>query len=271
MGILFFELALTGYFLAAAISVIDLFRGRSESARLTIWLMAAAFLLHISAIALRYMGGGRLPVTSMHEAASFFAWCISLIFFILVLRYKIRVFVSFIVPIVFLVMLAAAFMPRAAAHAAPGLHTPWPWIHALCAFTGIAAFAVAAGAGAMYLLQHYSLKTKQLVSLSRTLPSLQVIDDINHRLTNLGFALFTVAMLSGALWAESIEEGRWRGDPMVLSSLFTWLVYGLCWLLRRFSGWKQKRAAVLSIIGFGAALFTFFGVTLLLATFHTFK
>jgi cytochrome c-type biogenesis protein CcsB len=233
--------------------------------------MAAAFVLHIAAIAARDTAAGRLPVTSMHEAASFFAWCIALVFFILVFRYKLRVFVSFIVPIVFLVMLTAAFMPRAAAPNGPSLLSPWPWTHALCAFAGIAAFAVAAAAGAMFLIQRYALKTKRLVRLSRTLPSLQVIDAINHRLTNLGFVFFSIGILAGALWAEALDEGGWQRDPMVLSAFATWLIYGLCLLLRRFSGWRQRRAAILSIVGFGAALFTFFGVTLLLQSFHAFK
>jgi cytochrome c-type biogenesis protein CcsB len=271
MGIILFELALTGYFLAAAISVIDLIRGRTESAKLAIWLMAAGFALHVAAIAFRYFTGGHLPITSMHEAASFFACLISLIFFILIFRYRIGGFVSFIGPIVFLIMLFAAFMPRSAAAPGPEMPGPWPWIHALSAFTGIAAFAVAAGAGAMYLAQHYALKTKRFVGLSRSLPSLQVIDDINHRLTTLGFALFTIAIIAGALWAENVWEGLWRKDPKVLSALFTWLIYGICFMLRRFSGWKQRRAAILSIIGFAAILFTFLGVNLLLNTFHTFK
>jgi cytochrome c-type biogenesis protein CcsB len=271
MGIILFELALTGYFLAAVISVIDLARGRSESAKITIGLMAAGFTLHTAAIIFRFFTGGHLPIASMHEAASFFAWCISLIFFIIILRFKIRVFVSFIVPIVFLVMLVAAFMPRAAAVPGPELQSPWPWIHAVCAFAGIAAFAVAAGAGLMYLAQHYALKTKRLVGLSRSLPGLQIIDDINHKLSNLGFALFTVAIIAGALWAENLGEGVWLKDPKALSALITWIIYAVCFLLRRFSGWKQKRAAVLSIIGFAAVLFTFFGVNLLLNTFHTFR
>jgi cytochrome c-type biogenesis protein CcsB len=271
MGIILFELALTGYFLAAALGVIDLVRSRSESARLAVWLMAAGFVLHTAAIAFRYFTGGHLPISSMHEAASFFAWLISLIFFIIILKFRIRVFVSFVVPIVFLIMFFAAFMPRAAATPGPALQSPWPWLHAICAFAGLAAFAVAAGAGVMYLAQHYALKTKHLVGLSRGLPNLQVIDDINHKLSNLGFALFTIAIAAGALWAENILDKVWHRDPKALSAFMTWLVYAVCFMLRRFSGWKQKRAAILSIIGFAAALFTFFGVNLLLNTFHSFK
>jgi|WetSurMetagenome_2_1015567.scaffolds.fasta_scaffold00086_17 cytochrome c-type biogenesis protein CcsB len=273
MGIIFFELALTGYFIAAVISVIDLCRSRSESAKLTIWLMAAGFALHTAAIVSRYACGGYLPTMTLHEAASLFAWCISLIFFLLIAGYRIRVFVfvSFIAPIVFLVMSGAAFMSRAAAAPDTVLQNPWLLTHAVCAFTGIAAFAVAAGTGIMYLVQHYALKTKRIVALSRCLPGLQVIDEINHRLVTLGFALFTAALITGALRAAGMEEGFWKHDPKTLWSLVTWLIYALCFLLRHISGWKQRRAAILSIIGFAAVLFTFFGVNLLLNTLHPFK
>lgn len=271
MGTILFELALTGYFVAAILSSIDLLRSRSETAKLTIWCMSAGFVLHTAAIVFRYAAGGHLPITSMHEAASFFAWCISLIFFLLIFRYKIGILVSFIVPIVFLIMLAAAFLPRTVAPLSPTLQSPWLWIHTICAFMGIAAFAVAFGAGIMYLIQQYALKSKRLVRLSRSLPSLQEIDEINHRLVNLGFPLFTMALITGALWADSTWGGFWRWDPKEVWSLVTWLIYALCFHLRYVSGWKQKRAAILSIIGFSVVLFTFFGVNLLLKSLHTFQ
>jgi cytochrome c-type biogenesis protein CcsB len=271
MAIILFELALTGYFIAAVLGVIDLFRSRNESARITVWCMAAGFLLHTTAIITRYAAGGHLPVTSMHEAASFFAWCVSLIFFLLIFRYRIGILVSFIVPVVFLIMLAAAFMPRVVAPLSPTLQSPWLWIHTICAFMGIAAFAAAFGSGIMYLIQHHALKSRMTGLISRGLPSLQVMDEINHRLVNLGFPLFTMAIITGALWAQNTWGGFWRWDPKEVWSLITWLIYALCFHLRYVSGWKQKRAAILSIIGFAAVLFTFFGVNLLLKSMHTFQ
>jgi cytochrome c-type biogenesis protein CcsB len=271
MSTLFFELALTGYLIASIIGAIDLFRKKSDTAKLTIYCTAAAFILHTVAIILRYAQGGHLPVTSMHEAASFFAWCIALIFFFLILKYRIGILVSFIVPIVFFMMLASAFMPRASAPLDPLLQSPWLWIHALFAFTGIAAFGVACGTGVMYLIQHHYLKSKHLGNLFQSLPSLQVMDEINQRLLNLGFPLFTMAIITGALWAESVWGKFWRWDPKEVWSLITWLIYALIFHLRYVSGWKQKRAAMLSILGFAAVLFTFFGVNLIMKSLHSFQ
>ena len=269
MGTILFELALTGYFVAAILGVLDLFRPGSRTARLTLWCAAAGFALHTAAIIARYVSGGHLPVTSMHEAASFFAWCISLIFFFMVIRYRIGILVSFIVPIIFGVMLAAAFLPRAMAPLSPVLQSRWLWVHALFAFTGIAAFAAACGTGIMYLLQHHYLKSKRLGNLFQSLPSLQVMDEINQTLINTGFPLFTMAIITGALWAESAWGNFWNWDPKEVWSLAVWLIYALVFHLRYVSGWKQKRAAILSIIGFTVVLFTFFGVNLLLKSLHS--
>jgi ABC-type transport system involved in cytochrome c biogenesis permease subunit len=40
--------------------------------------------------------------------------------------------------------------------------------------------------------------------------------------------------------------------------------------VRLTQGWRGKRAAILSIIGFCVVLFTFFGVNLLLKGYHSF-
>jgi ABC-type transport system involved in cytochrome c biogenesis permease subunit len=40
--------------------------------------------------------------------------------------------------------------------------------------------------------------------------------------------------------------------------------------VRLIAGWRGKRAAILSIIGFGAVLFTFFGVNFILQSKHIF-
>jgi cytochrome c-type biogenesis protein CcsB len=95
------------------------------------------------------------------------------------------------------------------------------------------------------------------------------MDEINQTLINTGFPLFTMAIITGALWAESAWGNFWNWDPKEVWSLAVWLIYALVFHLRYVSGWKQKRAAILSIIGFTVVLFTFFGVNLLLKSLHS--
>lgn len=265
-----FELALTAYFTAAMISIIDLFRGSKGSSKLMLFITGAGFLLHSSSIIYRYIAAGHLPITSMHEASSFFAWCIALLFFFIEYRYKIGIMSSFILPTVFVLMLSSSILPREIRVLSPALQSYWLGIHTLLAFLGNAAFAVAFGIGIMYLLQEHYLKSKRLGGLFLRLPSIQVLDEINYKMITIGFPLLTLAIITGALWSESAWGNYWRWDPKEVWSMITWFIYALILHVRLTAGWRGKRAAILSVIGFSVVLFTFFGVNLLLKSLHTF-
>lgn len=270
MGTLLFEFALTCYFAAAIIGIIDLFRGQKETSKLVVWITAAGFALHLVAIMYRYVVAGQVPITSMHESASFFAWCIALIFLLLHFRYRIGILGSFILPLVFLMMLASAMLPRQIKPLTPVLQSSWLLIHTTFAFLAFAAFTVAFGVGIMYLIQERHLKSKKLDGLFLRLPNVQVLDEINYRLITIGFPLLTLAIITGALWAQDAWGTYWRWDPKETWSLITWIIYAMVLHIRLVVGWRGKRAALLTIVGFMAVLFTFFGVNFLLKSVHIF-
>lgn len=270
MGTILFELALTFYFTATIISISEIFRKSKGASRLLLITAGIGFLIHSASIIARYIEAGHLPIAGMHQASSFFAWCIVIIFFFLEYRYKIGIMASFIMPLVFILMLSSSIFPREIKPLSPVLQSYWLGIHTLLAFLGNAAFAVAFGIGIMYLLQEHYLKSKHLSGLFQRLPSIQVLDEINYKLISIGFPLLTLAIITGALWAESAWGTYWRWDPKEVWSLITWFIYALVLHVRLVSGWRGKKAAILSIIGFLAVLFTFFGVNLLLKSLHTF-
>jgi ABC-type transport system involved in cytochrome c biogenesis permease subunit len=52
----------------------------------------------------------------------------------------------------------------------------------------------------------------------------------------------------------------WVWDPKQTWSLITWFIYAALLHGRLTIGWRGKRAAILSIIGFVVLLITFFGM-----------
>lgn len=270
MDTILFELALTFYFAATIVCVLELFKGTKTTSRIMLSLVIAGFALHTATIIARYVLSGHVPITNLHEASSFFSWCIVLLFFYLEYRYRLGLLGSFIMPVVFLLMLSSSMLPRKIEPLSPVLQSYWLGIHTLLAFLGDAAFAMAFGIGIMYLIQERSVKKKRLGGLFRRLPSLQILDEINYKLITLGFPLLTLAIITGALWAESAWGSYWRWDPKETWSLITWFIYAVVLHVRLTAGWRGKRAAILSIIGFCAVLFTFFGVNLLLKGLHAF-
>lgn len=270
MDAILFKLAFIFYFAATITGIYEIFRGSKDSSKITIILAGTGFIIHSIQIIYRYFEVGYLPITGMHHASSFFAWCIVVIFFFLEYRHKIGIMASFIMPIVFSLMLVSSIFPREIQPLTPELQSYWLLIHTILAFLGYAAFAVACGIGIMYLIQEHYLKSKHLGGLFHRMPSLQILDEINYKLITLGFPLLTLAIITGALWAESAWGAYWRWDPKEVWSLITWFIYALVLHARLTAGWRGKRAAILSIVGFSAVLFTFFGVNLLLKSIHSF-
>lgn len=270
MSVLLFELSLTFYFAATIVSVVELFKGTKTTSNFILVFAVGGFALHTATIIARYAVAGHLPITSLHEASSFFAWCIVLIFFFLEYRYRVDLLGPFTMPVVFVLMLSSSILPREIKPLSPVLQSYWLGIHTFLAFLGDAAFATAFGVGIMYLIQEHHLKTKRLGGLFQRLPNLQILDEINYKLITLGFPLLTLAIITGALWAESAWGSYWRWDPKEVWSLITWFIYALVLHARLTAGWRGRKAAILSIVGFVSVIFTFFGVNLLLKGLHAF-
>lgn len=269
-NVLLFELALTFYLLATIAGVVEIFKKKKGTSKAVLYLSVIGFLCHTSNIIARYAQGGHIPVTNMHEASSFFAWCIVILFFFYEYRYKPGLLSSFIMPFVFIIMFSSSVFPREISAISPVLKSYWFGIHVVLAFLGDAAFAMACGIGTMYLIQERHVKSKHINRLFLKLPSLQVLDDINYNLITLGFPLLSLAIITGVIWANAAWGTYWRWDPKEVWSLITWFIYALVLHLRLTLGWRGKKAAILSIIGFAIVIFTFFGVTLLLKGRHVF-
>jgi len=270
MGVLLFELALTFYFAATIVSIAELFKGSKITSKIILFLAGTGFAIHTVTIVYRYIYAGHIPITNAHEATSFFSWCIVLIFFMLQFRYKIGLLSSFIMPIVFFLMLSSSMLPREIKPLSPVLHSYWLGIHTFLAFLGNASFALAFGIGSMYLVQEHYVKSKRLGGLFGRLPSLQTLDEINYRLITFGFPLLTLAIITGALWAESAWGSYWNWDPRETWSLITWFIYAIVLHARLVAGWRGKRAALLSMIGFLTIIIAFFGIKMLQKGLHVF-
>ena len=100
---------------------------------------------------------------------------------------------------------------------------------------------------------------------------LQSLDNWSYRIIGLGFPFLTIGIIAGGVWANEAWGSYWSWDPKETWALITWLIYAALLHGRLNIGWRGKRAAVFSIIGFCAILFTFLGVNLLVPGLHSFE
>jgi cytochrome c-type biogenesis protein CcsB len=113
----------------------------------------------------------------------------------------------------------------------------------------------------MYLIRQR--EPDQKGSLLDRFPKPKVIDDLTHQMIMFGFLFLSVGIISGAVWANSAWGRYWGWDPKETWSLITWFIYATLLHAKLMRGWHGRRIAYLSVIGFAAVLFTYFGVNLL--------
>lgn len=257
---LFFILTVALYGCAAAAYLACLVLTSPLLAKWAGRILAAGFTAHLLstihlANKMRY-----LPLTNMQESLSFFGLAIVGAFIFFERRYKVTTLGSFVVPVALLLLVVSSSLHGEVRQLPPILQSNWFWFHALLAFASYACFTIAAGVAVMYLIQRYFLKTKRLGALFQKLPSLETMDEINYRCLTVGFPLLTVAIISGSIWSEKAMGSYWVWDRKQTWTLIIWLIYAALLHGRITIGWRGKRAAILSIIGFIVVLFTFFSM-----------
>lgn len=263
MNLYFFKTAMAAYLCAAVGYVIHLLKPefkKGAAASLSFRLSSIGLVFHIAYFGLRWVESSRIPVTSFFEAANFLAMGIVLVFIIMELRFKIPSIGSFMLPLVILLMLPAAFVSGDIKDMNPVLKSGWLGVHTSLAVLGDAAFAFAFIISSMYLIQERQLKRKRMGAIFHRLPSLDVMDTLGYKAISFGWPLFTLGMITGSIWAVSAWGAYWSWDPKETWSLITWAIYLVIIHLRTI-GWRGRKMAYLSIAGFVFVLVSFFVIS----------
>jgi len=259
------------YLIASVLYLVSMIGKQQRAGQIGRWVLLVGIVLHATCFAVRHSTASGVPVTSLHESLSFFAWCLVLLFLLLDLRFRLSVMGAFAVPLAFGLMVASALSPHVVVQLNPVLKSWLFPVHITFAFLGNAAFALSFGAGVMYLIQNRMLKSKRFTGIYQLLPSLDTLDKVNYTCLSIGFPLMTLGIISGAFWANTAWGTYWRWDPKETWALITWFLYAALLHGRLTIGWRGRKAAIFSIIAFMFLLFTFLGVNLLLDGYHTFE
>jgi cytochrome c-type biogenesis protein CcsB len=270
MNIALFKTATAFYLLAALGYLAYILLMKRTLSRLAMVIVSAGFVAHSLAFAARAIEAGHPPVTNLYESLSFFAWMITGLLIVANYKYRIHVLGAFLTPIALVFMLSALALPKEIVPLAPVLKSFWHPFHVIFAFLGNAVFTLAFCGGVMYLLQEHQLKAKKYGPLTKRLPSLEVLDDLNYQCLKFGFPLLTLGIVTGAIWAEYAWGRYWGWDPKETWSMITWFLFAALLHQRLTVGWRGRRAALMTIVGFFSVLFTFLGVNLLLPGLHTY-
>jgi cytochrome c-type biogenesis protein CcsB len=242
---------------------------KKSGAKIASWIALVGLLGNTTGIAMRWaesykMGIGHAPLSNMYESLIFFAWTIIIIYLIIERRYQYYIIGAFSTPIAVLAMAYASLSSSVSDRIqplVPALKSNWLIVHVIACFIGYAAFAIALGTSIMYLIKNRAKdESNRWVN---HFPATRVLDELTYQMVIFGFLFLSMGIITGAVWANSAWGSYWSWDPKETWSLVTWLIYATLIHARLMRGWRGKRMALISIVGFGAVLFTYFGVNYL--------
>jgi HemX protein len=132
-----------------------------------------------------------------------------------------------------------------------GTRAVWLTMHIVLSFIGIAAYATAAAAGAMYLVARRELKSARFGAVFRFFPPLDTLDRVNHFSSIAGFLGLTLGLALAGAYSVAYHA---MVLPQIIWGMGAWVGISALALGRLLRGWQAKRAAVMSAVTFASVL-----------------
>jgi ABC-type uncharacterized transport system permease subunit len=273
-------LLLLVYSLAFAAYTAHFSRRAQAAGRAATALLVAGALIHTFVIGMQTMEVGHVPFAGATQAISTFVWLLVLAYLYTEVTTDERGLGIFILPIIVVLQVLPVVQTPGTEPRSAVLDSPLFWVHVSAMLGAYASFGLAAVIGITYVLQFKEIKAKHLHFFFTRLPSLQALDVMNSRAVFIGWLLMTVGLVAGALWigqARAIAPGDPRvqamslADPKIFVAIISWVIYTFALVARRAIGWRGKRSAYLSALGFAIVLLNFVPVSYFLTDSHNFQ
>ncbi|MBN2298066.1 MAG: cytochrome c biogenesis protein CcsA [Deltaproteobacteria bacterium] len=229
------------------------------AARILFILSVTAHLVFTIALSVKIH---HLPVSSPPQAVNMMVLLASVVFTFLIWKKLTTVLAAFFLPVA---TFSLGFIAPSVGHN-PGLFVEsskyWYPLHTLSVITGEAFFIVAFITSVVYLIHERVIKRGAIHNIASSLPPLAVLDRILYTCLSSGFIAITIGMMLGALWASSLDLEYAHIAPKILSGILTWFVFAFSVHQRFAIGWRGRRTAVITVIGFLVMIIGFISINL---------
>jgi ABC-type uncharacterized transport system permease subunit len=235
---------------AAAAALLVVLAGKAKARPVALALVGAAFAAHGVDIGWRGTLGVH-PAQSVREAIGFLAFILTGGYLLASVRYRLTLGGVVVMPLSVILLVLARLTPAGQAQedlSALGR------VHISLATIGVGIFALASALSAIYLAEDRALKKKKFDAIAfkdRGAP-LESLDRLAHRLIWVGFPIFTISLVLGAVWVSKLGASLDRLEYPLAA--VTWLAFATLLVARQVYGWRGRRAAVLTLEGFASAL-----------------
>jgi ABC-type uncharacterized transport system permease subunit len=233
----------------ATIALLLALGGKHKARPYALALVGIAFAAHSADIAWR--GTEHVhPAQSVREALGLLAWILTGGYLLASTKFRLTLGGVVVMPVSLVLLLLARLSPAGAPEDLSTLGR----VHISLATIGVGVFALASALSAIYLAEDRALRRKKFDGLAfkdQGAP-LESLDRMSHRLVWVGFPIFTLALVLGAVWTSRLGESLDRIEYPLAG--VTWLAFATLLVMRQIYGWRGRRAAKLTLAGFAAAI-----------------
>lgn len=222
------------------------------------WL-SVAFITGAFFFYMRYRELSHLPIVSLFEITYFYAWLLSAAYLLFIKENMARFIQGLALFIIDGMLFLDIFLDKKPEPLNPLLNSFWLGIHVPAVMLSYSAF------GLSFVVSLYCI-----VSSIRGKDSSRT-DELNSGLILAGVILLGIGIVTGSVWARAAWGTYWSWDPKETWALITFIIYGSAAILRKVFRLNPRWQAIISVAGFIAMLFTFFGVALLLPSHHAYR
>ncbi|RLB51008.1 MAG: hypothetical protein DRJ42_17715 [Deltaproteobacteria bacterium] len=240
------------YTVACALYLAFMARGSENIGRWAGRSLIGAAVFHVAFLGADWAIAGNPPIGDIHRTLSL-ASLLSIVAYLAAgTRLRIAVLGGFITPVALLFLFGSA-LGRSVNHVPYEVRSVLLPVHISVNVLGVVAFTLAFAAALAYLIQEGLLRRKKLGGLFQRLPALDVLDSLGFRLVTIGFPLLTLGIITGALWAVRLDPTAPVFTTTQGFAILAWLVFAGVLLLRVAAGWRGRRAAIGTMVGYAFA------------------
>jgi ABC-type transport system involved in cytochrome c biogenesis permease subunit len=258
-NVMFFYICVGFYLISMILYALTLRKNDPVLFRYSKQWLGVGFITGFMFLFIRYRELTFLPLVTLFEITFFYAWLLSgahILFF----RQKMPKFIHGVsLFIIAGILLLDLFLDKSLHQLNPLLKSYWLGIHVPAVMLSYSAFGLS-----------FAVSLYYIIAQARGKP-VSHLDGLNSVLILVGAILLGVGILTGAIWAHSAWGRFWSWDPKETWALATFIIYGIAVIIRKVFPFKGRLQAIISLAGFCAMLFTFFGVSLLMGSHHAYR
>ena len=259
VALILLRAALLLYAAGFAAAVTRVLRDQPPGRTLAGWLATGGVACHTGALLALGWGLKRCPLATLPEVLSAVAWATVLVSLVIFRLYRVEILHLIVLPTAVVVLMISKILPGDVVPLSASLQASALRFHLTAIILGVAALTTTFATSLLYLVVDRGLKAKRPVRFFRSLPSLERCDRIARLSLLWAFPLLTLGIVTGTIVNEAKYGTPWGWQPRETVAVLAWLLLGVVVVARLGWGWRGRKLAYLTLLGFGMVFLRMLG------------